>query len=253
VQLENMHTEVRDGVATVVLNRPAVLNCIHSPWLRDLHLTLDALAGRTDVLVVVIRGAGRSFCSGLDLTALSEERIEQEFFRSWELALRRIETMEAMVVAAIHSHCLGGGLQLALACDIRVARDDARLGLTAAHEGIIPGLGAWRVARFAGVGRAKQLALLADVIDAPTALAWGLVDVVAGPDAFNARVSAVVERLGSVARTSTALTKKLIDMAFDTPFSGMVDTFCEYQRRSTASVEHRQAMAARRAAAMLRR
>ena len=82
------------------------------------------------------------------------------------MALRKLETLDPVVVAAIHSHCIGGGLQIALACDLRVARDDARFGITAVEEGIIPGIGMWRVARHAGVGRAKQLALAAEIIDA---------------------------------------------------------------------------------------
>ena len=106
--------------------------------------------GTTDVRVVVVRGAGRAFCSGIDITALSQGEIGMSFFRNWEAALRKMETMDAVVIAAIQSHCIGGGLQIALACDLRVARDDARFGITAVSEGIIPGIGMWRVARHAG-------------------------------------------------------------------------------------------------------
>ncbi len=139
--------------------------------------------------VVVVRGAGRAFCSGIDLTALSEGETGMTFFRNWETALRKLETLDAVVIAAIHSHCIGGGLQVALACDLRVARDDARFGITAVREGIIPGIGMWRVARHAGVGRAKRLALAADIVDAAVAKEWGLVDWVVEPDAFEAKVA----------------------------------------------------------------
>jgi enoyl-CoA hydratase/carnithine racemase len=150
--------------------------------------------------------------------------------------------MEPVVVAAIHSHCIGGGLQVALACDLRVARADARFGITAVREGIIPGIGMWRVARYAGLGRAKRLALTADVVDAATAQDWGLVDWVVDETAFEARVIEVAERLQEMAWTSTRLTKKLTNMVFDTPFADFVDTYFEYQRIATASPEHRQAM-----------
>ena len=72
------------------------------------------------------------------------------------MALGKIETMDAIAIAAVQSHCIGGGLQVALACDLRIARSDARFGITAVKEGIIPGIGMWRVARYAGMGRAKR-------------------------------------------------------------------------------------------------
>ena len=94
--------------------------------------------------------------------------------------------------------------------------------ITAVREGIIPGIGMWRAARFAGIGRAKRLALAADVIDAKTALDWGLVDWVVDESAFDASVNDLVARLLSMARTSTRLTKKLTNMAFQTPFADFV-------------------------------
>src|SRR5262249_37077943 len=184
VQLETMYSELDDQVATLVLNRPHVLNCASEQWARDLNTLADDLAANETIRVVVVRGAGRAFCSGIDLTALAKGAIGMSFFRNWESALRKLEAMDSIVMAAIQSHCIGCGLQVSLACDLRVARDDARFGITAVKEGIIPGIGMWRVARHAGLGRAKRLALVADVVDATTALDWGLVDWVVGADAF---------------------------------------------------------------------
>ena len=123
--------------------------------------------------------------------------------------------LDAVVIAAIHSHCIGGGLQVALACDLRVARDDAQFGITAVREGIIPGIGMWRVARHAGLGRAKRLALAAEIVDAAVAMEWGLVDWVVDGDAFEAKVAELTERMLTMGSTSTRLTKKLTNMAFD--------------------------------------
>jgi enoyl-CoA hydratase/carnithine racemase len=248
VQLETMYSTVDDAVATITLNRPDVLNCANEQWARDLVTLADDLAANDRLRVVVVRGAGRAFCSGIDVTALSRGEITMAFFRNWEAALRKVETLDAVVIAAVHSHCIGGGLQVALACDLRVARDDARFGITAVREGIVPGIGMWRVARHAGLGRAKRLALAADVIDAKTALSWGLVDYVVDSEAFDATIAALSERLLMMARTSTRLTKKLTNMAFDTPFADFVDTYFEYQRQSIASPEHQHVMAEHRAA-----
>jgi enoyl-CoA hydratase len=249
VQLETMYSEVRDEVATLVLNRPDVLNCANEQWTHDLNVLVDDLAEHHHhARVVIVRGAGRAFCSGIDLTALAHGEIELGFFERWESALRKIEMLDAVVIAAIQSHCIGGGLQVALACDLRIARDDARFGVTAVKEGIIPGMGMWRIARHAGLGRAKRLAIAADVIDAAAALEWGLVDWVVPADQFEGQITSLTERVLSTAVTSTRLTKKLTNLAFDLPFDECLATYLDYQRQSLHSPEHQQAMAHHRAA-----
>jgi enoyl-CoA hydratase/carnithine racemase len=242
-----MYSEKRGDIATIVLNRPAVLNCANEQWARDLNTLVDEVASDSGVRVLIVRGAGRAFCSGIDITALSRGEISLNFFRNWEAALGKIEAMDAIAIAAIQSHCIGGGLQVALACDLRIARADARFGITAVREGILPGIGMWRVARFAGLGRAKRLALTAEVVDATTALEWGLVDAVVGEAQFEGRISEMAERVQSMAPTSLRLTKRLTNAAFDVPFDAFVQTYLEYQRQSIASPEHLQAMADHRA------
>ena len=248
MQLETMYSTVQDNVATIVLNRPQVLNCADEQWARDLNALVDDLAGQPHLRVVILRGAGRAFCTGIDLTALAAGETSMRFFRNWEAALRKLETMEPIVIAAIHSHCIGGGLQVALACDLRIARADARFGITAVREGIIPGIGMWRVARYAGLGRAKRLSLAADIIDAATACEWGLIDWVVEEADFESRISELTARLLTMASTSTRLTKKLTNMAFDASFADFVETYFEYQQQSMTSPEHRQAMADHRSA-----
>jgi enoyl-CoA hydratase/carnithine racemase len=248
MHLETMYSSVEDNVATLMLNRPEVLNCANEQWALDLNTLIDDLARHEGLRVVVIRGAGRAFCSGIDLTALSHGETSLTFFKNWERALRKLEALDPIVIAAIHSHCIGGGLQIALACDLRVARDDARFGITAVKEGIIPGIGMWRAARYAGLGRAKRLALAAEVVDAATALQWGLVEWVVDGDAFEATIAELTNRILSMARTSTRLTKKLTNMALQTPFAEFVETYFEYQQLATSSPEHRHVMAEHRAA-----
>jgi len=246
MELATMYSTIEGAVATLVLNRPHVLNCANEQWARDLNTLLDDLIARADVRVVVVRGAGRAFCSGIDLTALSRGEISMEFFANWERALRKLETMDPIAVAAVQSHCIGGGLQIVLACDLRVARADAQFGITAVREGIIPGIGMWRIARYGGLGRAKQLALIADKVDAQAALQWGLVDWVESEESFEARVTTTVERVLSMAWTSTRLTKKLTNAAFDMPFDEFLRTYLGYQQQSIASPEHQAAMAEHR-------
>jgi enoyl-CoA hydratase/carnithine racemase len=234
---------IAGSVVTILLERPDVLNCANQELVDDLHAVLDEIAANPRVRVVVVRGAGRAFCSGIDLSALARGDIDRRFFRGWEEALRRVETLEPLVIAAVQSHCIGGGLQLALACDFRIARADARFGVTAVKEGIIPGMGMWRIARYAGLGRAKRLALAAEVVDANTALEWGLVDRVADVDRFEPAIEDLTQHLLSMAWTSTRLTKKLIAQSVDASFADLLETFCEYQATATSSREHLDAMA----------
>jgi enoyl-CoA hydratase/carnithine racemase len=248
MQLETMYSSVDEHVATLMLNRPEVLNCANEQWALDLNTLVDDLAKHDGLRVIVVRGAGRAFCSGIDLTALSRGETSLNFFKNWEHALRKLEALDPIVIAAIHSHCIGGGLQIALACDLRIARDDARFGITAVKEGIIPGIGMWRAARYAGLGRAKRLALAADVVDAATAQEWGLVDWVVDGDSFEATITQLTDRILSMAWTSTRLTKKLTNMALQTPFAEFVETYFEYQQLATSSPEHLQVMAEHHAA-----
>jgi enoyl-CoA hydratase/carnithine racemase len=246
MNLQTMHYEANGPVARILMDRPRVLNCVNEQWLSDLNGVLDRIVGDDRIRAVLLRGAGRAFCSGIDLTALSAGEISLPFFRSWESTLRRLETLAPIVIAAIHSYCIGGGLQLSLACDLRVACSNAKFGITAVKEGIIPGVGMWRIARHAGLGRAKQLALTADLVDAATAHSWGLVDWVAGEDQFEATVEEIADRVLSKTWTSTRLTKKLTNAALQMPFGEFVETYLEYQRISLESPEHQQAMDERR-------
>src|SRR2546428_7045146 len=168
-----MYSTMDDRVATVVLNRPHVLNCANEQWARDLNTLVDDLASNQSLRAVVVRGRGSAFCSGIDPTALSQGETGMTFFRNWEMALRKVEALDPIIIAAIQSHCIGGGLQIALACDLRVARDDARFGITAVRGGVIPRIGMWRIARHAGVGPAERLALAAGHVGAAGGTGWG--------------------------------------------------------------------------------
>src|SRR5262249_44059600 len=235
------------ALATLVLNRPHVLNCANEQWARDLNTLVDDLASHAQLRVVVVRGAGRAFCSGIDLTALSLGEIGMTFYRNWETALRKLEALVAVGAPAMTAQCLGGGLQFARACARRIARDVAGFGIPALGDGIIPGRGMGRAARHAGLGRAKRLALAADVVDAAVALEWGLVDWVVEADAFESTILELTERLLSMARAATRVTKKLTNMGCDASFSEFAETYFEYQRLSMASPEHLDAMEKHRA------
>src|SRR6478609_10544195 len=152
-------------VAEVVLSRPEKLNAMNMAWVTGL---VDAVAEleRDKPGIVVVRGEGRAFCAGLDLDMLAAESMPDGFYALQEEAFVGLERLDRLVVAQIHGYCLGGALQLALACDIRILAEDAVLGLPASAEGVPPGMAPWRLPRYIGLGRTLRLAILGEQIDA---------------------------------------------------------------------------------------
>src|SRR5438093_4497567 len=147
--------EVKDGVGTITLNRPTVLNALDTDLAIELADAAERAAKDHDVWVVVVKGAGRAFSSGMDRTALSAGSIGEAFYRHWIRALNCLEDMDKLVSAVCHGHCIGGGLQLAVACDVRLATEDSILGLGATEHGLIPDGSVLRLARPSPMMRAS--------------------------------------------------------------------------------------------------
>src|SRR5919205_867593 len=130
--------DVNDGVATLTLNRPQVLNAIDVSMVQELGDAAERAAQDDEVWAVVLRGAGRAFCSGIDRTALARGEIDQRFYRAIARATNWFEDMPKLSVAVLHGWSIGGGLQLASACDLRLAADDAILEFGATRHGLVP-------------------------------------------------------------------------------------------------------------------
>lgn len=206
--------EVQDGVAWITLNRPAVLNALDTPLAATLADHTETAAADAGVTLVVVRGAGRAFCSGMDRTALADGTVGEPFFRHWIRALNRLEDMPKITVAVLHGYSIGGGLQLALACDLRIATRDAVIGLGATRHGLVPDGAVLRLARIVGLGRAKELALLNDDVTADDARAIGLVNWVCEPADVDRTVAAVIAKARGSAPTAAAHTKRLLHESF---------------------------------------
>lgn len=187
----------RDGpVMTIILNRPDKRNALNADMFSRLKRASDEITANPDCCrVVIIKGSGGDFCSGGDLGTLlrgegdsgSSGSLKNEF-RALQEAFDSLESVPAPTIALIQGHALGAGLQLALACDFRIAEQGARLGLPDVKNGFIPGLGATnRLPRLIGLARAKEMLLMGDSIIAEKALEFGLVnEVVPGPDLSSA-------------------------------------------------------------------
>jgi enoyl-CoA hydratase/carnithine racemase len=234
--------EVAGAVARITLQRPDVLNAGNAEWVADLGDVVARLTAAPDVRVAVITGAGRAFSSGVDLTALTSGRFGLPDFVAWEDAMTAMERMDVLFVAAIHGQCLGGGLQLALVCDYRVASEEARLGLPAVKECLIPSMALYRLPRLIGMARARELILLGEPITARVAEGYGLVNRVAPAADFPRAVQETVARLAALPPASVRASKRLLARAFDLPFDDFRALMEKEFEGCLASEEHRRAM-----------
>jgi enoyl-CoA hydratase/carnithine racemase len=241
-----MHCKMEGPLAYITLNRPEVLNAMNLSWPQELLSITKPLARNKQVRVVVISGAGRAFCSGIDLKALSSNGIPQRWFRQTELAFRSVEALPQFVICAAHRYCIGGGLQLALASDLRIVTDTTQFALTAVKECLIPGMGSFRLARYVGLGRAKRIALSGEFINAQEALSIGLVDLVVPENDFDRTVKDLTRSYLKIASEGQRQTKHLLNLAFDLDWDAFLEEYMRSQKKTLASAEHREAMTAYR-------
>lgn len=211
-------TEDRGAVRHVVLNRPDKRNAMNGELIQELGVALKAAANEPDVRCVVIRGEGPMFSAGMDfdgLVALSDAPENLRAFRrpileTWNLC----EEMAKPTVCQVHGGCIGGALELALACDLRVAAADALLGLVETRVGLIPDVGGCsRLASVIGVGRAKELIMTSRLIDGTEAERIGLVNRVAPVEELEAATEALVGELLACAPLAVGHAKRVIDAA----------------------------------------
>ena len=219
--------ERREAVEVWTIDGESRRNAISRAMLKGLQEHLARIASDRDVRCVVVTGAGdKAFCAGADLKerATMSEADVHAFHHGLRAALRGIETAPQPFVAAVNGAALGGGLELALACDLRVASDAAELGLPEVSLGIIPGGGGTqRLPRLVGVSRAKDLVLTGRRIGAAEALAMGLVNAIAPPQRVREDAIALAERVARNAPVSLRQAKRAIDGGFHLPLEEALD------------------------------
>jgi len=181
-------TEKQDGIVTLTLNRPKVMNCLNFELLHALKKQIDQLRFKPDIRVIIITAAGeKAFCAGADLkerATLTPIQVKEYIFTIRDL-FATIENLNKPVIAAVNGIALGGGTELALASDIRIASKNASLGLTETRLAIIPGAGGTqRLPRLVGKGKAKELIFTGRRVNAAEALDIGLVNNVCEPEAL---------------------------------------------------------------------
>jgi len=206
------------GVATITLDVPGKLNRVPLPARERLARLFDELGADDTVRVVVLTGAGEAFTAGGDIAAFLEADAEYLSRLAWNVAAP--ERCPQPVIARLQGYCLGVGLELALACDFRIAADDLQLGLPEVGLGMIPGSGGTqRLARLIGLGRAKDVIMRRRRIDAADALAWGLVSEVVAPGELDAAVDRVIGELAELSPLALRTAKRVLNHVYDAPLS----------------------------------
>ena len=212
--------EVRDSIAWITLNRPEAMNAISENIRAAIPEALARAEADDTVRVIVFSGAGeRAFCAGADVKGFNavDSLVKHRQGRAhthWILAFDRARKP---LIAAIHGYCLGGGLEIALACDIRIAAEGSKFGLPEVSRGTLPGSGGTqRLARMVGLGRALDIALSADHVSAEDALRMGLVSRLVPRTALMASAEALAKRIAAHAPLSVLLVKEAVRGSLET-------------------------------------
>ena len=208
-------SELRGSVLHLTINRPEKKNALSLDVVRALSAAFDDAAGNAAVRCVVLQGAGDCFVAGADIAELRDRKAEESLQGINSGLFRKIEEFPRPVIAAIRGWALGGGMELAMACDIRIASEGARFGQPELGLGILPAAGGMhRLPALVGMGMAKDLVLTGRILDAREALRAGLVSRVVAEDALSAEAESAAKAVAEKADMATRLAKGIMNSLF---------------------------------------
>lgn len=216
---ENLLLETEQGIAIVTINRPKALNALNAATINDLDKMFTQLAADDGVKVIILTGSGdKSFVAGADITEMKDMTAIEG--RSWaklaQEVFNKIENIGKPVIAAVNGYALGGGCELSMSCDIRIASEKAKFGQPEVSLGIPPGFGGTqRLPRLVGKGRAKELLFTGDMIDAAEAYRIGLANKIVAPEALLDTAKAMAKTIMSRAPIAVQICKAAVNEGLD--------------------------------------
>ncbi|WP_297438612.1 short-chain-enoyl-CoA hydratase [uncultured Clostridium sp.] len=215
MELKNILLEKEGNIAIVTINRPKALNALNSETLNDIYTVVSHLEEEKDVYAVILRGAGdKSFVAGADIAEMKDLNEEEgrKFGVLGNRVFRKLENLDKPVIAAISGFALGGGCELAMACDIRIASEKAKFGQPEVSLGITPGFGGTqRLPRIVGAGLAKELIYTGRIVKADEALRIGLVNKVVSPETLMDEAMTMAKLISGNAPIAVKLCKDAIN------------------------------------------
>ena len=213
-----------DAVATIILDRPEALNALNAQFFKELNALLDQMEAEDEaghLPVLVLTGTGKAFAAGADIPEMAglDAEAARKFSVNGQQTLSRLESYPLPVIAAVNGFALGGGCELAMACDFRLASEKARFGMPEASLGLIPGFGGTqRLPQLTGMGNALYLLLTARVISADEALRMGLVQQVLPPDQLQDAAMETAKKIASLGPSALRSIKRAVRKGFTLPF-----------------------------------
>src|SRR5579871_881688 len=243
-------TKVTDRIATLAFNRPDKLNALSTELLESAIETLEGWSTDPNIGVVVVTGIGRAFCAGGDVSSMakdSNQSLEESIdrLRSWQELSWLLYSMPKVTIAAVNGFAMGAGLGISLACDLRIASDQAKFGTAYAKVGFGGDFGTtWLLTRYAGAAKAKELLFLADPIDAAEAHRLGLVNRVVAQDQFETEVTAWATRIAAGPLTSYRYMKANVNLATHSDFRTILDREAETHLRCGQTADHKEGVTA---------
>ncbi|MCR9192150.1 MAG: enoyl-CoA hydratase-related protein [Gammaproteobacteria bacterium] len=217
-----LEEQIQDGILRITLNRPDKLNALNADVLNALTQVLHKTKEDKAIKGILLSGAGKAFCAGADIHRLAEcdAQTGYEFARMGQNVFRLLETLGKPSLAAINGYALGGGCELAMSATLRIAASSAQFSQPEVKLGVIPGYGGTqRLARLVGKGRALDLCLSGRMIDAETAMQWGLVSEVVALEALEERAMALLQQILSMAPLALMGVMEAIDHGYDLPLT----------------------------------
>lgn len=203
-----LSTQLIDGVYIITINRPDKMNALNQQVMADLALAVDEVYSRADIRSAIITGSGeKAFVAGADISEFLQLTPAQgaDLARKGQVIFQRIEDAPKPIVAAVNGFALGGGCELAMACHFRVASEKAKFGQPEVNLGLIPGYGGTqRLTQLVGKGKAIELMLTADMLNAADALSWGLVNHVVAPDVLLSFTQSLLQKIHAKAPLAVA-------------------------------------------------
>lgn len=241
--------EVAQGVARVTLNRPEVLNSMHTAMSGELRDALARAGEDSEVRALLLTGAGRGFCAGQDLDEVRPGATERDFATHvrtvYNPLVRAIRTLEKPVVCAVNGVAAGAGANLAFACDIVIAAEEAAFVQSFAKIGLVPDTGgSFLLPRLIGVARAAALMMLADKISAKQAADIGLIYRACPAAALDEEASKLAQHLATQPTRGLGLTKRLLNAALTSDLDTQLELEAEYQGEAGRSADYREGVAA---------
>lgn len=216
MELKDVMLEKEGSLAIVTINRPKALNALNVHVLKELDMIIDIIENDDDVHAVILTGAGgKAFVAGADILQMKDMDVikARKFGILGNKVFRKLETLEKPVIAAVNGFALGGGCELSMACDMRIASTKAKFGQPEVTLGITPGFGGTqRLARLVGMGMAKELIYTANIIGAEEAYRIGLVNKVVEPDKLIDEVKKIAKKITSNAPIAVSLCKQAINI-----------------------------------------